>query len=265
MRTASLLHRMRPQMRSSRLPHLGPDAAASVQDAGPWHNRLEEAPRWHIGQHPAVRRRRSRWPVDSTATRMREGKRSPVRTFAPVIIIGFTNFCRNCCQLYCHFQECTCWRCNERDKQTKWQCGLYTKKVRSKSPNKKWKLNIVETLPGNGHKSAHDWTSVDQSAYTFLNICSCQYIDLFTKRWKWQASQHIRLLLRWRSASLLSGGLPQMILVSLYFVECQHKLQLLQHKTRLEWTTALLRHLNVREIKRIFFAEETNIYLNLPE
>jgi len=59
--------------------------AASVQDAGPWHNRLEEAPRWRMGQHPAVRRRRSRWPVDSTATRMREGKRSPVRTYAPVI------------------------------------------------------------------------------------------------------------------------------------------------------------------------------------
>ena len=30
-------------------------------------------------------RRRSRWPVDSTATRICEGKRSPVRTFAPVI------------------------------------------------------------------------------------------------------------------------------------------------------------------------------------
>ena len=40
---------------------------------------------WHMGQHLAVRRRRSRWPVDSTATRMREGKRSPVRTSAPVI------------------------------------------------------------------------------------------------------------------------------------------------------------------------------------
>ena len=74
-----------PGPKASRLPHLGPDAAASVQDAGPWHNRLEEAPRWHIGQHPAVSRRRSRWPVDSTATRMREGKTSPVRTFAPVI------------------------------------------------------------------------------------------------------------------------------------------------------------------------------------
>ena len=56
-----------------------------VQDAGPWHNRLKEAPRWHMGQHTAVRRRRSCWPVDSTATRMREGKRSPIRTSAPVI------------------------------------------------------------------------------------------------------------------------------------------------------------------------------------
>ena len=34
-----------PGHKASRLPHLGPDAAASVQDAGPWHNRLEEAPR----------------------------------------------------------------------------------------------------------------------------------------------------------------------------------------------------------------------------
>ena len=59
---------------SSWLLHLGPDAAASVQDAGPWHNQLEEVPRWHMGQHPAVRRRQSRWPVDNTATRMREGK-----------------------------------------------------------------------------------------------------------------------------------------------------------------------------------------------
>ena len=74
-----------PGPKPSRLMHLGPDAAASVQDAGPWHNRLEEAPRWHMGQHLAVRSWRNRWPVDSTATRMREGKRSPVRTSAPVI------------------------------------------------------------------------------------------------------------------------------------------------------------------------------------
>ena len=74
-----------PGPKPSRLPHLGPDAAASVQDAGPWHSRLEEAPRWHMGQYPAVRRRRNRWPLDSTATRMREDKRLPVRTSAPVI------------------------------------------------------------------------------------------------------------------------------------------------------------------------------------
>ena len=74
-----------PGPKPTRLMHLGPDAAASVQDAGLWHNRLEEAPRWHMGQHLAVRRWRNRWPVDSTATRMREGKRSPVRTSAPVI------------------------------------------------------------------------------------------------------------------------------------------------------------------------------------
>ena len=74
-----------PGPKPIRLPHLGPDAAVSVQDGGPWHNRLVEAPRWHMGQHPAVRRRRSHWPVDSTATRMREGKRSPVWTSAPVI------------------------------------------------------------------------------------------------------------------------------------------------------------------------------------
>ena len=46
---------------------------------------LKKRLRWHMGQHPAVCRRRSRWPVDSTATRMREGKRSPVRTSSPVI------------------------------------------------------------------------------------------------------------------------------------------------------------------------------------
>ena len=74
-----------PGPKPSRLPHLGRDAAASVQDGGPWHNRVEEASRWHMGQHHAVRRRRSRWPVDIKATRMREGKRSPVRTSAPVI------------------------------------------------------------------------------------------------------------------------------------------------------------------------------------
>ena len=61
-----------PGPKPSRLPHLGPDAAASVQDAGPWHNRLEEAPRWHMGQHPAVRRWRSRWPVDSVKAKGRQ-------------------------------------------------------------------------------------------------------------------------------------------------------------------------------------------------
>jgi len=34
-----------PGPKPSRLPHLGLDAAASVQDADPLHNRLEEAPR----------------------------------------------------------------------------------------------------------------------------------------------------------------------------------------------------------------------------
>jgi len=59
-----------PGPKPSRLLHLRPDAAASVQDAGLWHNRLEEAPRWHMGQHLAVRRRRNRWPVDRICSRL---------------------------------------------------------------------------------------------------------------------------------------------------------------------------------------------------